>query len=209
MPRKFNGDTLVLATHNKGKIAELRDMIGGRVPHLLTAAELGLPEPPETGTTFTENAMIKASTAAKLCKFPVLAEDSGLCITALNGAPGVYAADWAGHPRNFRAAIHRVLAEMAEIERSSGQDQGPSSFDRTAYFQTVMIMAWPDGHTEITEGRVDGVMTETMRGRTDFGYDPVFMPVGHAKTFGEMTIQEKGAMSHRARALRAMLDRCF
>ncbi len=197
MPRKFNGDTLVLATHNKGKIAELRDMIGGRVPHLLTAAELGLPEPPETGTTFTENAMIKASTAAKLCKFPVLAEDSGLCITALNGAPGVYAADWAGHPRNFRAAIHRVLADM------------DGATDRSAYFQTVMILAWPDGHTEITEGRVDGVMTETMRGRTDFGYDPVFMPVGHAKTFGEMTIQEKGAMSHRARALRAMLDRCF
>ncbi len=196
MPRKFIGDTLVLATHNKGKVAELRDMLAGRVSHILTAAELGLPEPPETGTTFTENAMIKALAAARLCKFPVLADDSGLSIAALNGAPGVYSADWAGHPRNFRAAMHRVLAEM----RGAG--------DRSADLQTVMILAWPDGHTEITEGRVDGVITPTMRG-SGFGYDPIFRPVGHAKTFGEMGRAQKGTMSHRARALTAMMDRCF
>lgn len=209
MPRKFIGDTLVLATHNKGKIAELRDMLGGRVPHLLTAAQLGLPEPPETGTTFTENAMIKALTAAKLCKFPVLAEDSGLCITALNGTPGVYAADWAGHPRNFRAAMHRVLGEMQDIERSSGQGRGPQDLDRSAYFQTVMILAWPDGHTEITEGRVDGAITDVMRGTDGHGYDPIFIPNGYAKTFAEMTSAEKGIMSHRKQALIVMLDRCF
>lgn len=196
MPRKFTGDTLVLATHNKGKIAEMRDFLASRVPHLLTAAELGLPEPPETGTTFIENATIKALTAARLCKFPVLAEDSGLCIAALNGAPGVYSADWAGHPRNFQAAMHRVLADMN------------GAVDRSAWFQTVMILAWPDGHTEITEGRVDGVITSTMRG-SGFGYDPIFMPQGHAKTFGEMGRAEKGTMSHRARALAAIMDRCF
>lgn len=196
MPRKFTGDTLVLATHNKGKVAELRDMLGARVPHILTADELGLPEPPETGTTFTQNATIKALTAARLCKFPVLAEDSGLCIAALNGAPGVYSADWAGHPRNFRAAMHRVLADM------------DGATDQSAYFQAVMIMAWPDGHMEVTDGQVDGVITPTMRG-SGFGYDPIFMPMGYAKTFGEMTGAEKGTMSHRARALAKMMDRCF
>ena len=216
MPRKFTGDTLVLATHNKGKIAELRDMLGPRVPHILTADELGLPEPLELGTTFLENAMTKALTAARLCKFPVLAEDSGLCIAALNGAPGVYSADWAGHPRNFRAAMHRVLAQVADVEGSSGtargsgaaSDPGLKGPDRSAYFQTVMILAWPDGHTEITEGRVEGVITDVMRGTDGHGYDPIFMPNGHAKTFAEMGRAEKGTLSHRKQAVIKMLDRC-
>lgn len=220
MTRKFTGDTLVLATHNAHKIMEMRAFFDGRVRKLLTAKDLNLPEPPETGTTFLENAMIKAFAAAKICKFPVLAEDSGLCVVALGGAPGVYTADWAGHPRNFRAAMQRILHELdagssaqpeglVGLQGPSGRARGPGSVDRHAYFQTTLVLAWPDGHAEVTEGQVHGTITLTLRGAYKFGYDPIFMPDGYAKTFGEMLADEKIAISHRTRAVQAMLKKCF
>lgn len=197
MFRKFSADTLVLATHNKGKIAEMRDLLAPYVQNVRTSAELNLPEPPETGTTFLENATIKALATARATKLPVLADDSGLCIDALDGAPGVYSADWGGHPRNFRAAISRVLQEMG--------DTG----DRSAAFVTVLVLAWPDGHIEVAEGRVEGKITHNIHGAGGFGYDPIFRPEGQARTFGEMSRDEKQKISHRSRALAQLLEKYF
>ena len=197
MMRKFEGDKLVFASHNAGKIAELRHMIGAYVPNILVSKEMGLPEPDETGTTFHENAAIKAREIARLTKIPALADDSGLCIDALDGSPGVYSADWAGHPRNFKAAMHRVLELMRGVD------------NRHAYFTTVLALAWPDGHVEYAQGRIEGTITRAPRGGGGFGYDPIFMPDGFAKTFGEMDSDLKKSMSHRTRALQGMADRCF
>lgn len=196
--RKFTGDTLVLATHNAGKIAELSGMMTLHVKHLMTAKDLHLPEPAETGTTFLENATIKALTAAKACKKTVLAEDSGLCINALNGAPGVYSADWGGYPRNFKAAMHRVHLEMG------------GNPDRSAYYTTVFVLAWPDGHIEHVESRGGGgTIVWPPRGQGGFGYDRIFMPTGYAITFGEMPLEEKMKISHRTMALKTLLEKYF
>lgn len=197
MPRKFTGDTLVLATHNQKKIDEMRGLLAGRVKTILTARDLSLPEPAETGTTFLENATLKAVAAARACRYPTLSDDSGLCIAALNGAPGVYTADWAGHPRNWAMMNQRILQTM----------QGAS--DRRAYFQAVIVVAWPDGHIEATEGRIDGHIVDAPRGTLGFGADPIFMLNGYAKTFGEMTAAEKIAVSHRSQAVKAMIEKCF
>lgn len=197
MTRRFRGDTLVLATHNAGKIREMRGILQRFVPHLLTAADLNLPEPPETGVTFLENATLKARAASRRTRHPVLAEDSGLSIKALQGAPGVYSADWAGHPRNFRAAIHRVNAEMGD----------PS--DRSACFTTQLVLVWPDGHTEEAAGQIDGQIVWPPRGSGNFGYDPIFRPTGYAKTFAEMTASEKTEISHRTLAINALIQKCF
>lgn len=195
--RQFTGDTLVLATHNKGKIAEMRGLLEPYVANILTSAELNLPEPVETGTTFRANATLKALTAARLCKKIVLAEDSGLCVAALNDDPGVFTADWAGHPRNFAAAMHRVHSEMG------------NKADRSAYFTTLVALAWPDGHVEYAEGRINGQIVWPGRGTDGFGYDPIFMPDGYAKTFAEMTIVEKKKISHRSQALKSMIENYF
>lgn len=196
--RKFIGDTLVLATHNAGKIAELRDMLSPHVKHLITAKDLHLPEPKEPGTTFLENAGMKARTAARVCKKVVLAEDSGLSVNALNGAPGVYSADWGGHPRNFKAAMHRVHAEMGDNP------------DRSAYYTTVFVLAWPDGHIEYVESRGGGgTIVWPPRGQGGFGYDRIFMPTGYAVTFGEMPLSEKMKISHRTMALKMLLEKYF
>jgi XTP/dITP diphosphohydrolase len=221
MPRTFTEQTLVLATHNQKKIDEMRGFLSPRVARVLTARDLYLPEPAETGITFLENATIKAMAAARAVKMPVLAEDSGLCVKALGGAPGVYTADWAGHPRNFRAAMHRVLIELefgpSGLARGPLDDSGAPGIrrgtmpcvDRSAYFQTTIVLAWPDGHVEVFVGQIDGTIAPTMRGTGGFGYDPIFIPDGHAKTFAEMGAQEKIAISHRTRAVRAMLEQCF
>ena len=197
--RKFSGDTLVLATHNKGKIEELRHELSGRVKTLLTADDLPLPEPDETGTTFEENAAIKALAGARATHRIVLADDSGLCVDALNGAPGVYSADWMGHPRSRKTSMARVLQEL---DRTGNPD-------RTARFVTVMALAWPDGHVECARGEVEGTILHAPQGTGGFGMDPIFRPLGHAKTFAEMTTAQKSALSHRSRALQNLVRLYF
>lgn len=199
-PRKFTGDELVVATHNKGKLRELEKMFAGRVAKLSSAADHGVESPPETGTTFLENALIKARTVAKKTGKPALADDSGICISALDGDPGVYAADWAeeeGKPRDFGRAMRRVHEEMG------------NNPDKKAYFVSCLVLAWPDGHYEAAEGYAHGTITWPPRGDKGFGYDPIFIPNGDMRTYGEMEPAEKDSTSHRADAFAKMLAKCF
>lgn len=198
--RKFDGGELVFATHNKGKLRELGAMLGGRVQKLSAASDYGVDAPPETGTTFIENAVIKAQAVAKATGKPSLADDSGVCISALNGAPGVYSADWAeeeGKPRDFMMAMNRVHKEMGD------------STDKRAHFTSCLVLAWPDGHYEAVEGYVHGSITWPPRGEKGFGYDPIFVPNGETRTYGEMEQAEKENTSHRADAFRKLLEKCF
>ncbi|MCM2344475.1 MAG: non-canonical purine NTP pyrophosphatase, partial [Alphaproteobacteria bacterium] len=162
--RKFSGDKLILATHNKGKVAEISALLGNYVQEFPSAGGLGLPEPEETGTTFLENATIKALAAAQATGMPALADDSGLCVNGLNGHPGVYSADWGGNPRDFNKAMQRIQDELGDNP------------DRSAYFVSVLVLAWPDGHTEHVEGRVAGTLVWPIRGDGGHGYDPMFVP---------------------------------
>lgn len=198
--RKFTGDELVVATHNNGKLRELREMFGNRIAKLTSAAEYGVESPEETGTTFLENALIKAQVVAKATGKPALADDSGLCVNALNGAPGVYSADWAeepGRPRDFYMAMERVQNEMG------------NNPDRSAYFVSCLVLAWPDGHYETVEGYVHGTLQFPPRGDKGHGYDPVFVPDGETRSYGEMTEGEKEKSSHRGDSFRKMLAKCF
>lgn len=197
MTRKFSGDKLILATHNKGKVEEIAALLGNYAREFPSAGSLNLPEPAETGTTFLENAIIKALAAAQATGFPALADDSGLCVKGLNGQPGVYTADWLGPERDPFVGMSRVHAELA------------GNPDRSAYFVSVLVLAWPDGHTEYVEGRVNGTLVWPMRGSAGHGYDPMFMPEGYDRTFAEMTLTEKGAVSHRGRAFIALIEKCF
>lgn len=199
-PRKFSGDELVVATHNKGKLKELRELFGDRVKKLSAASDYGVEAPAETGTTFIENALIKAQAVAKATGKPALADDSGLCIDALDGAPGVYSADWAeepGKPRDFGMAMNKVNALMK------------GSTDKKAHFVSCLILAWPDGHYEVVEGKAHGTITWPPRGEQGFGYDPIFVPDGDSRSYGEMSSDEKNATNHRAVAFKKMLARCF
>lgn len=182
-------DTLVLATHNKGKKKEFDVLLQGLVGEVKSAADLGLTEPPETGTTFSENATMKAVTAMKATGLPALADDSGMSVNALHGDPGVYSADWAGPEKDFSMAMEIVNVKMGENP------------DRSAYFTSVLALAYPDGRVELFEGRVDGTVCWPPRGLEGFGYDPMFVPDGHDKSFGEMGADAKHAISHRARAV--------
>lgn len=182
-------NTLVLATHNQGKVREFQTLLQGLVGEIKSAADLRLIEPPEYGTTFIENATMKAVTACQACGYPCLADDSGISVNALNGEPGVYSADWAGHPRDFGKAMGLVHEKLGDAA------------DRSAYFTSVLVLAYPDGRVESFEGRVDGTMVWPPRGLEGFGYDPMFVPDGFDKTFGEMTLDEKQSVSHRARAV--------
>ncbi len=195
--RKFSGDKLILATHNKGKVEEIAALLGDYVQEFPSAGDLGLPEPEETGTTFLENATIKALAAAQATGFPALADDSGLCVNGLNGQPGVYSADWAGNPRDFNKAMQRIQDELGD------------NIDRSAYFVSVLVLAWPDDHVEYVEGRVDGTLIWPMRGAGGHGYDPMFVPEDRDQTFGEMSMDEKSAISHRGRAFIALIEKCF
>lgn len=186
--------TLVLATHNKGKKKEFDVLLQGLVGNVKSAGELGLIEPPETGTTFVENATMKAVTAMKATGMPSLADDSGLSVNAIGGQPGVYSADWAGPEKNFKKAMEDVAALMGD------------SSDRTAFFTSVLALAYPDGRVELFEGRVDGTVCWPPRGVEGFGYDPMFVPDGQDKSFAEMTAEEKHAWSHRARAVAKFMD---
>jgi XTP/dITP diphosphohydrolase len=206
IPRLHAGDRLVLASHNKGKLAEFQELFEPFGLELISAAELDLPEPEETGTTFAENARIKAHAAAQGSGMLALSDDSGLCVEALGGDPGVYTADWAGVPRNFDHAMKRVEdALQAANATSPGQ--------RRAYFNATLCLAHPDGRDVLYVGKCDGMMVWPPRGERGHGYDPVFMPDGYDTTFGQMPPEMKHSwtpgqqgLSHRARAFAQFVE---
>lgn len=183
------GAKLVVATHNPGKARELAEILENRF-QLVTAGELGLGEPEETEQTFVGNALLKARAAADASGLPALADDSGLSVAALDGAPGIYSARWAGPEKDFAVAMAKVEERLAETDGE----------DRSAWFTCALALAWPHGPAVVVEGRVDGTLTFPPRGGRGFGYDPIFVPEGHEITFGEMEPAAKDAMSHRARA---------
>lgn len=184
-----SGMRLVVATHNPGKAREIAALLDGRF-NIVSAGELGLPEPEETEATFTGNALLKALAAAEASGLVALADDSGLSVAALDGAPGVYSARWAGPGKNFAPAMDRVEREVLASRSSS----------RRAWFTSALAVAWPGDAAVVVEGRIDGVVTFPRRGDRGFGYDPIFTPDGSSQTFGEMDPVAKEAMSHRARA---------
>jgi len=188
--RLRRGDRLVVASHNPGKVREIKELIAPFGIQTLGAAELGLPEPEETGSTFADNAKLKAEAAAKVSGLPSLSDDSGLCVDGLNGDPGIYSARWAGPDKDFRLAMRRIEELLAAKEIA----------DRRAHFVCVLALAVPGEETGIYEGRIFGELTFPLRGDKGFGYDPIFVPEGYRSTFGEMDPKEKHAMSHRARA---------
>jgi len=191
--RRFDGKTLLVATHNAGKLEEIADLISEFGISVVGAAEKDLPEPEETGTTFIENARLKAHAAASATGLPALADDSGIEIDALDGAPGVYTADWAETPtgRDFVMAMTRSQKALEAID---------APYPRTARFCCTFVLAWPDGHDAVFEGRMEGQVVWPMRGAQGHGYDPIFQPDGYDTTFGEMDRWEKNKISHRADA---------
>ena len=196
--RRYDGGDLIVASHNPGKVREIADLLAGRVDgRVLAAAELGLAEPEETGTSFAANAEIKAHAAATVGGRPALADDSGLVVSALDGAPGIHSARWAGPDRDFAAAMRRIEDGLA------------GAADRSAHFVCALTLAWPDGACVTVEGRVDGTLVWPPRGDRGFGYDPVFLATGRDLTFGEMESAEKHRISHRADAFRRLLAACF
>lgn len=211
--RKLDTKTIVVASHNAGKIREIGDLIAPFGFSARSAAELKFEEPDETGTTFEENATIKALASAKASGLPALSDDSGLVIDALDGAPGVYTANWAEKEdgtRDFAMAMEKVEKALAEKGATAVKD-------RTARFVSVLCLAWPDGHTELFRGEVEGHVIWPPRGDKGFGYDPVFQPEGFETTFGEMSAEEKhgwkpgdaSALSHRARAFKIFVETCL
>ncbi|CAM5511243.1 dITP/XTP pyrophosphatase OS=Afipia felis OX=1035 GN=NCTC12722_00148 PE=3 SV=1 [Afipia felis] len=206
--RKITG-RLVIATHNSGKLAEMRELLAPYGIEAVSASELNLAEPEETGTTFAANARIKAQAAANATGLPAFADDSGLCVDALDSQPGIYSARWAGPSKDFTAA-------MAQIERLLQERGATAPADRKAQFVSALCVAWPDGHLEEVEERVEGAMVWPPRGDAGFGYDPAFLPDGHARTFGEMTSIEKHGLpplglglSHRAKAFVKLAELCL
>ena len=185
---------LLAATHNKGKVAELKDLFEPHGFQVVSALELGLDEPEETEATFAGNALLKARAAMRATGLPALSDDSGLAVTALGGEPGIYSARWAGEPRDFYRAMERV----EEALKASG------SPDRSAKFVCALAVAWPDGQEAVFEGEVHGTLVWPPRGEKGFGYDPVFVATGEAITFGEMDPDRKHAMSHRAEAVKKL-----
>jgi XTP/dITP diphosphohydrolase len=206
--RPFGG-TLVIATHNAGKLREMGDLLAPYAINTVSAGALGLPEPVENGMMYAQNAAIKALAAARASNMPALADDSGLAVDALDGAPGLFTADWAGHPRDFAAAMAKVAEELRIRDV-------PVNGAR-AHFVSALILAWPDGETLLAEGRVYGTLTFPPRGDAGFGYDPIFIPDGHSRTFGEMSAEEKHGirmengqmhgLSHRARAFITLVQK--
>lgn len=202
MTRKFDGDTLLVATHNKGKLEEMAHLLTPFGVKVVGAGEMNLPEPVETEDTFVGNARIKAHAAAKAIGLPALADDSGITIDGLNGAPGVYTADWAetGNGRDFLMAMTRAHNELEAIN---------APHPRTAQFRCTLVLAWPDGHDEVFEGVAPGHLVWPIRGKDGFGYDPMFVPSGHDITFAEMDRWEKNKISHRAKAVEQFVKGCF
>ncbi|MGY4397743.1 XTP/dITP diphosphohydrolase [Sphingomonas sp. UYAg733] len=194
--RKLMPGKLVIASHNAGKVREIRDLLGPYGIEPVSAADLDLPEPDETGTTFVANAELKALQAADLSGLPALADDSGLCVDALAGEPGIFSARWSGEARDFGLAMKLVNDRLDALEPETGRD---------AHFVCALALAWPDGHVEWFEGRVEGALVWPPRGENGFGYDAMFVPDGGTKTFGEMDPPAKHAISHRADAFRQMV----
>jgi XTP/dITP diphosphohydrolase len=205
--RKLQPGKLVIASHNQGKVREMRILLVPYGMELICAADLGLPEPEETGTTFAENALLKARAAALGSGLPALADDSGLCVAALGGAPGVYTADWAerapyegGPGRDWYMAMGKVEGKLAELG---------TSVDRSAYFISTLALAWPDGTEAVFEGRAPGALTWPPRGTMGFGYDPVFVPEGLDQTFAELDQAAKMALNHRTHAFAKLVAAVF
>lgn len=207
MTRKLLPGKLVIASHNQGKVREIRDLLSPYGIEPVSAGELGLPEPEETGTSFAENALLKARASMEGSGIVALADDSGLCVDALGGEPGAYTADWAerqafegGPGRDWYMAMGKVEGKLAAL--------GPD-VDRGAYFICTLALAWPDGETALFEGRVLGTLTWPPRGTMGFGYDPVFVPLGRNRTFAEISPEEKHAISHRADAFAKFVAAVF
>ena len=200
--RRFNGDKLVIATHNAGKLIEISALLAPFGIEVTSAAKLGLEEPAETENNFAGNARIKAHFTAKASGLPALSDDSGITVDALDGAPGVYTADWAETPtgRDFPMAMTKVWGLLESKNAAE---------PRTAAFNCTLCLAWPDGHDEIFEGRVDGRLVWPMRGDQGFGFDPIFLPIGEDVTFGEMDPARKKEISHRADAFAKLVAGCF
>lgn len=195
--RQFIDQRIIIASHNAGKVREIGEMLTPFGVAVSSAGELNLPEPEETGETFVENAIIKARATAGAADCPALADDSGLCVDVLGGAPGIYSARWAGPEKDFGFAMQKLLEATADFETC------------TAHFVCALSLCWPDGHVETFEGSVRGQLSWPARGDQGFGYDPIFVPNGHMETFAEMDPAQKHAMSHRADAFNQMVTACF
>ena len=202
MTRRFTEDRLLIATHNQGKMEEMAHLLDPFGVSVIGAAELGLGEPEETETTFAGNARIKAKAAVEATSLPAMSDDSGIEIDALDGAPGVYTADWAETP-NGRDFVMAMTRAWNELEAAKAPEP------RTACFCCTLALIWPDGHEELFEGRVPGRIVWPMRGDNGHGYDPIFVPDGYDITFGEMDRWEKNKISHRAKAVQAFVEACF
>jgi XTP/dITP diphosphohydrolase len=200
--RKFSGDRLLVASHNRGKIEEIAHLLEPFGIAVTSAKEMGLAEPAETEDSFVGNARIKAHAAAQATGLPALSDDSGITIDALGGAPGVYTADWAETPdgRDFVMAMEKTWQKLEIIDAAE---------PRLAQFRCTLVLAWPDGHDEVFEGVMPGQVIWPMRGDQGHGYDPIFQPLGHAVTFGEMDRWQKNQISHRADAFRKLVAGCF
>jgi XTP/dITP diphosphohydrolase len=197
MARRFEGGVLVIATHNQGKLAEMADLLRPYAIDAVSAGALGLAEPEETGASFEENAALKARAAANASGKPALADDSGLVVAALDGAPGIFSARWADEHKDFRRAMARIEREL----------HGKS--DRRAFFVAVLALAWPDGQIESFRGEVHGSVTFPPRGTRGFGYDPIFLPEGESETFGELAPEARMRVSHRTVAFEKLAGACF
>ena len=198
--RLETGSRLVVASHNPGKVREIADLVKGRSIDVVSAGELGLPEPEETGTTFRANAELKAHAAAQASGLIALSDDSGLAVDALGGDPGIYSARWAGPGKDFGEAMRKVEAGIAA--------KGPDA-SRRAHFVCALCLAWPDGEAEVFEGKVFGTLVWPPRGDKGFGYDPMFLPDGYDETFGEMDQAHKHTISHRANAFAQLVEACL
>ena len=196
MHRRFTGDRLVIASHNEGKVTEIAALLAPFAIETVPAASLGIPEPEETGDSFEANAALKARAAAETSGLPALADDSGLVVPAIGGAPGIYSSRWAGAAKDFRQAMERVHRELGDR-------------DRSARFVAALALCWPDDRMELFRGEVAGNLVWPPRGDRGFGYDPMFVPMGGVETFGEMEPAEKHKISHRARAFAALVQGCL
>ena len=202
MTRRFEGDRILIATHNAGKLEEMEQLFAPFGVAVVGAAEMSLPEPEETETTFVGNARIKAHAAVEATGLPALADDSGIQVDGLDGAPGVYTADWAETPKGRDFIMAMTRTHDALIARDAPQPW-------TARFCSTLVLAWPDAHDEVFEGTAEGTLVWPMRGQQGHGYDPMFQPIGHDRTFAEMTFDEKNAISHRADSFKKLIAGCF